>query len=273
MRGIGIFSPPLITTRTDDRSRRSMSGNAMIALTMAGASQTVVTLERSTSSTTAAASNDRWMSMVAPAASRDVVVRSKRRPRGRAGPQASPRSALVKPNSTRWARFFQARLAWVSMTPLGRPVVPDVYINRWMSSAAATTGATSLPLSRRVPMVVHPSGPPAARPARPARPGRPDANPDQAVGEPGRRLRRQLRQRVVADDGGGAGVLQDVADLGRGEPPVDRHGDGAQVVGGKEHLQELGAVVGEQRHDIAPDHPRRRDHRPSQPPAAPSHGR
>ena len=76
MSGIGIFSPPLMTTRTDDRSRCSMSGRAMIALTMAGASHTVVTRERSISSTTSAASNERWMIVVAPAAISEVVVRS-----------------------------------------------------------------------------------------------------------------------------------------------------------------------------------------------------
>jgi hypothetical protein len=48
----------------------------MIALTMAGASHTVVTRDRSTSSTTAPASNARWMIVVAPAAISDVVVRS-----------------------------------------------------------------------------------------------------------------------------------------------------------------------------------------------------
>ena len=57
--GIGIFSPPLMITRTEERSRPSMSGTAMMALTMAGASQTAVTLERSNSSTTAAASKVR----------------------------------------------------------------------------------------------------------------------------------------------------------------------------------------------------------------------
>ena len=76
MSGIGIFSPPLMITRTDDRSRRSTSGSAMIALTIAGASHTVVTRDRSSSSTTAAASNARWMIVVAPAAISEVVVRS-----------------------------------------------------------------------------------------------------------------------------------------------------------------------------------------------------
>ena len=40
MSGIGIFSPPAMTTRTDERSRCSMSGSARIALTIAGASHT-----------------------------------------------------------------------------------------------------------------------------------------------------------------------------------------------------------------------------------------
>ena len=52
MSGIGIFSPPLMTSRTDERSRSSMSGSAMIALTIAGASHTTVTRDRSISSTT-----------------------------------------------------------------------------------------------------------------------------------------------------------------------------------------------------------------------------
>ena len=98
MSGIGIFSPPLMTNRTDERSRCSMSGSAMIALTIAGASHTVVTRDRSISSTTAAASNTRWMIVVAPAAMSDVVVRSSA-PTWYSGPHASPRSALVKPNS------------------------------------------------------------------------------------------------------------------------------------------------------------------------------
>ena len=77
IKGIGIFSPPLMITRTEDKSRLSTSGNAMIAFTIAGASHTVVTLDRSISSTTAAASNARWTIVVAPAAISVVVVRSR----------------------------------------------------------------------------------------------------------------------------------------------------------------------------------------------------
>ena len=94
IRGIGIFSPPLMMRRTDDRSRSSTPGRAMMAFTIAGASHTVVTRERSSSSTTAAASKARWMTIVAPAAMSDVVVRS-RAPTWYSGPHARPRSALV----------------------------------------------------------------------------------------------------------------------------------------------------------------------------------
>ena len=54
-----------------------MSGSAMMALTIAGASQTAVTLDRSSSSTTAAASKVRWMMVGAPTPMSDVVVRSR----------------------------------------------------------------------------------------------------------------------------------------------------------------------------------------------------
>ena len=61
MYGIGSFSPPAMITRTDDRSRSSMPGWSSTARSIAGAIHTVVTLDRSISSTTCAASNVRWM--------------------------------------------------------------------------------------------------------------------------------------------------------------------------------------------------------------------
>ena len=76
MSGIGIFSPPPITSFTDDRSRESMSGRAMIEFTIAGASQIAVTRDLSISSTTAAASKALWMIVEAPAKIIVVVVRS-----------------------------------------------------------------------------------------------------------------------------------------------------------------------------------------------------
>ena len=61
----------------------------------------------------------------------------------------------------------------------------------------------------------------------------------------------RLDQRAVADQGPGPGVLEDVAHLGCGQAPVDGHGHRTQVVGGEDRLEELGAVVGEERHHVA----------------------
>ena len=46
-------------------------------------------------------------------------------------------------------------------------------------------------------------------------------------------------------------MLEDVAHLGRGKPPVDRHRDRAEMVRGEDGLEKLDAVVGEHGHDIA----------------------
>ena len=77
-----------------------------------------------------------------------------------------------------------------------------------------------------------------------------------AVVQPSGGLVGQREQRLVADQCPRARVFEDVAHLGSGEPPVDRHGDGAQVVGGEERFEEFGAVVREDRHHVAgPDPP------------------
>ena len=98
MNGIGIFSPPAMSTRTDERSRSSTPGTSRIARTIAGAAHTQVTRDRSISSTTRAASNTRWMIVVAPTAIIVVVTRSSA-PTWYSGPHARPTSALVNPNS------------------------------------------------------------------------------------------------------------------------------------------------------------------------------
>ena len=162
----------------------------------------------------------------------------------------------MKPNSTMWARFFHARLAWVSMTPLGCPVVPDVYIRRWTSSPAVVAGARS----PRIDAEVGERRPPLGRRLRHARPQERGLH---ALG----RLVGERDERLVAHQRLRLGVLEDVAHLGRGQAPVDRHGDGAEVVGGEERLEELGAVVREQAdHVAAPDpalvQPRRQRRRP-----------
>ena len=85
MVGIGIFSPPAMITSTDDRSRSSMPGTSRIARTIAGAAQMQVTRDRSISSTTAAGSKVRWITVVAPTATIDVVTESGLRGRGGGG--------------------------------------------------------------------------------------------------------------------------------------------------------------------------------------------
>ena len=178
--------------------------------------------------------------VVAPAAISEVVVRSSA-PTWYRGPQASPRSELVKPNSMMCARFFHARLAWVIMTPFGRPVVPDVYIRRWTSSPpTADARRPVVEAARRSASVVHPS-----------ETVRRDDSTHQRGFDALRRLVREVDERLVAHQRASSGVLEDVAHLRCGQPPVDRHRDRAEVVGGEDRLQELGAVVREESHDVA----------------------
>ena len=51
-------------------------------------------------------------------------------------------------------------------------------------------------------------------------------------------------------------VLEDEAELGGCQPPVDRHRDRAQVVGGEDRREELDVVVREQPDDVARAMPR-----------------
>ncbi len=51
------------------------------------------------------------------------------------GAETRARSSAIRSVSTRTLIAFQARLPWVSMAPLGRPVVPEVYMMMQVSSA------------------------------------------------------------------------------------------------------------------------------------------
>ena len=82
----------------------------------------------------------------------------------------------------------------------------------------------------------------------------------------------ERQQRFVTDERTSLRVLEDVAHLRRRQPPVDRHGDGAEIVGGEHRLQELGAVVrrgGPPRHH-GTDPASRPARRPARPPGRPS---
>ena len=77
-----------------------------------------------------------------------------------------------------------------------------------------------------------------------------EARPQQRGLQTNRRCAAQFRQRRVAHQSPGFGMIEDVAHLGRRQPPVDRHRDRAQVVGRKDGLEELRAVVREEGDDV-----------------------
>ena len=215
-----------------------MSGNAMIALTIAGASHTVDTRDRSISSTTSAASNTRWMIVVAPAAMSDVVVRSSA-PTWYSGPHASPRSALVNPNSDDVREVLPRQVGVrdhdaLRATRRSRRVHQAVHV--------VTRGRRAFRDARRRPQLAR------AQSTRRAPVG--EAHPDEVAFHRLRRLVGEIDERVVAHQRPRFRVVEDVPELRRGEPPVDRHRDRTQVVRGEDRLEELGAVVREQPDDV-----------------------
>ncbi|CAO5191848.1 hypothetical protein FAIPA1_80042 [Frankia sp. AiPs1] len=93
-----------------------------------------------------------------------------------------------------------------------------------------------------------------------AHPAGPVLAPDQDAIEGRERPRgvgAERGQFGVRDQDAGLRVLKDVGEFRRGEPPVQRHHDRAEVVRGEDRRQEVDTVVGEQRHDVtrrdAPD--------------------
>ena len=125
----------------------------------------------------------------------------------------------------------------MSITPFGRPVVPEVYINRWMSSPPTSRPRRDRRRRSRSVKGSHPSV--AVRATR--RRGRePIARP--AIASSARSISASSHTSTFA-----CGVFQQVPQLGCGETPVDRHGDRTEVVGGEDRGQELGAVVRQQR--------------------------
>ena len=226
MSGIGIFSPPLMITRTDDRSRCSTSGSAMIALTIAGASHTVVTRERSSSSTTAAASKARWM----------ITVRAGRDERR--GREVERTDVVQRPAGEAEVVAGEAELDEV-----GEVLPRQVGVGE--HHALGPPGG-----ARRVHQPVDVVGGRRRRggTALDARSSARVVHPSRAAGEMLACTQRgsmplvassaSSTQRLVAHERPRLGVLEDVADLRRGQPPVDRHGDGAEVVGREDRLED-----------------------------------
>ena len=127
------------------------------------------------------------------------------------------------------------------ITPFGRPVVPDVYISRWTSSPSTCARGRRAPTSAREIGEPLPPGDVLGR----------DADADEVALESVGRFVREVDERVVAHERARFGVLEDEPQLRRREPPVDRHRDRTEVVGGEDRRQELDAVVREQPDDVA----------------------
>ena len=81
-------------------------------------------------------------------------------------------------------------------------------------------------------------------------PGR-RAHPEEVAVQLARRFVGELDEAVIGHERPSSGVVQDVPHLVRSEPPVDRHRNRSDVVGGEDRGQELDAVVGEQADDVA----------------------
>jgi hypothetical protein len=78
--------------------------------------------------------------------------------------------------------------------------------------------------------------------------------------EPRRGLDGDRAMPGLGDDRGGLGVAEDLADLERGEPVVDRHQHGAQPRRRQVAREERRAVEAQVRHAIAAAHAARRQH-------------
>ena len=127
----------------------------------------------------------------------------------------------------------------VSTAPLGRPVVPDVYMIRAgessgtsTASGASCSSSSTAENARRAIGVVH-------------------ADELDVVVDLVGRLRAGLGAELVDEEHRGPGVLEDVGDLAGREPEVHRHADGAEPVRREQRLHVLRPVAHEHRHAVA----------------------
>ncbi len=121
----------------------------------------------------------------------------------------------------------------VSTAPLGRPVVPEVYMIRaGVSFGMLRGGACASPFFRHEVLVGH-------RVALRIR-----THGDNQVQALGLRTRgvREGHERTLHDDGLGTRVRDEEGDLGWREPEVDRNGDRAERVCGEHGFEVFGAV-------------------------------
>ena len=140
--GSGTGAPPHMMTRKDDRSAASKSGCWATNSSIAGTAKVVVTRYSRTSAIKRAGSKARC-STTCPPFCQQLKGVTLRPPIWNSG--AITRLTSFSDTSAPSAPLMLAhqKLPWVSMAPLGRPVVPDVYMITATSSSAVSTRSAS----------------------------------------------------------------------------------------------------------------------------------
>ena len=148
----------------------------------------------------------------------------------------------------RCASAFAASASWLSSTPLGRPVEPEVQHSSSgasASTAAAPAGGVALAPAMNASQPVQPAGAaPNAMQRVPA-----GATPLLGAGR---------GEALVDDEQRRRAIVQHRRVLGRREPPVQRHEDRAQPRAGEQRGQHLRAVQAEPGDAVAARHACRR---------------
>ncbi len=161
------------------------------------------------------------------------------------GITSSPLSSALKPNSSAVANASSALPSWLRIAPLGRPVVPDVYISANRSSGLHVDVGRRRRGQRDQRLVV-----------APVRVRRAGAEQHVAAGldrQFGADAVDQRAQFVLHDERARLAVADDVRRLGAGEAEVDRHRHQAGARQRDVDLEPLQRVVGQQRDAIALD--------------------
>ena len=130
-RGSGAPAAPIV--RSADRSRVVKPGSRAIASSIVGTAKKEVTRCCSITASVSAGSNRRTTTAHPPPSRAGLTV-PLRPPMWNSGARARVRSACAKSIPMDWLTAFHVMLPWVSTAPLGRPVVPDVYMIRHGSS-------------------------------------------------------------------------------------------------------------------------------------------
>ena len=220
---------------------RSVAANSGCWLTnssMAGTANVVVTPYGGTSSRKRPGSKLRC-STISPPFCQVMSVVTLRPPMWKSGRDHQGHVVLAHVEKCSALVLFHQRLAWVSMAPLGRPVVPDVYM--MTATSSASTGSASV------------SGGTVARhrgKRRPAVVGGIGAD----VAAAGELIADPVDHRAVVlvdHDRVDAGVVDDVAELGAGEAEVEGDEDGAEPGRGEHRLEEGRLVEAEERDPVA----------------------